>query len=133
MTSYTPNIASDFGFQAQPPSAERKVATNSKRPAPFSIRLSPAERAQLESEADSEPIGSYIKRKTFGRLAPGRGLPSPIMRLRPKSSPCLVNRELPTIPANSLLRPIWASLNQRPKIRRNSPFAGQASQRCAGF
>ncbi|MFC3229172.1 hypothetical protein ACFOGJ_18140 [Marinibaculum pumilum] len=34
-----------------------------KRPAPFSLRLSEEERARLEREAGSEPLGSYIRSK----------------------------------------------------------------------
>lgn len=35
------------------------------RPAPFSIRLSDAERAQLEAEAKGAPLGAYIKAKAL--------------------------------------------------------------------
>lgn len=37
-----------------------------KRPAPFSIRLSAAERAQLTAEANGAPLGTYIKAKALG-------------------------------------------------------------------
>lgn len=36
-----------------------------KRPAPFSLRLSPAERARLAVEAAGAPLGAYIKEKVF--------------------------------------------------------------------
>lgn len=39
--------------------------TTGPRPHPFSIRLSASERAQLEAEADGEPLGTYIKRKAL--------------------------------------------------------------------
>ena len=37
-----------------------------KRPAPFSIRLNDAERAQLVSEAKGQPLSAYIKAKALG-------------------------------------------------------------------
>ena len=37
-----------------------------KRPAPFSIRLSEAERARLAVEAAGAPLGAYIKAKALG-------------------------------------------------------------------
>ena len=36
-----------------------------RRPAPFSLRLSGAERAELTARADGEPLGSYIKSRLF--------------------------------------------------------------------
>lgn len=41
----------------------------SKRPAPFSIRLSEAERARLAREAGDAPLGAYIKAKALGASA----------------------------------------------------------------
>lgn len=37
----------------------------SKKPPPFSLRLTFDERARLEELAGNEPLGSYIKRKVF--------------------------------------------------------------------
>lgn len=46
-----------------------------KRPAPFSLRLSEAERARLLDEAKGAPLGAYIKAKVLGAA-----LPLPIRR-----------------------------------------------------
>lgn len=50
-----------------------------KRPAPFSIRLSERERAQLEREAGKRPLGAHIRKKLLGdgesRRKPTRGKP----------------------------------------------------------
>ena len=40
------------------------------RPAPFSLRLTPEERAQLESQAGSMPLASYIKSVVLADDAP---------------------------------------------------------------
>lgn len=45
-----------------------------KRPAPFSLRLSEAERARLAVEAAGAPLGAYIKAKVLGD--------APVKRLR---------------------------------------------------
>ena len=37
----------------------------SKRRAPFSLRLTEAERADLKTKADGEPLGAYIKSRLF--------------------------------------------------------------------
>lgn len=37
-----------------------------KRPAPFSLRLTPDERQRLEAEASGVPLGTYIKAKLLG-------------------------------------------------------------------
>jgi len=51
----------------------------SKRQAPFSLRLTPSERARLAVEAAGAPLGSYIKAKVLGDAVPVRlrrsGLP----------------------------------------------------------
>ena len=39
------------------------------RPAPFSLRLSAAERVRLESDARGAPLGAYVKAKLFDRPA----------------------------------------------------------------
>ncbi len=40
------------------------------RPAPFSLRLTPDERAQIEARAGSMPLGSYIKSVVLADQAP---------------------------------------------------------------
>ena len=37
-----------------------------RRPAPFSIRLSPEERAALEAAAGSQPLGAYMRDRLLG-------------------------------------------------------------------
>lgn len=57
-------MALNSAFQAQ--AARRPKPKNpTARPAPFSIRLSQAERAQLEREAKDVPLGAYIKAKAL--------------------------------------------------------------------
>ena len=41
------------------------TSRRSKKPPPFSLRLTFEERARLEELAGNEPLGSYIKRKVF--------------------------------------------------------------------
>ena len=41
------------------------TSQRSKKPPPFSLRLTFEERARLEELAGNEPLGSYIKRKVF--------------------------------------------------------------------
>ena len=41
-----------------------------KRPAPFCIRLSAAERAQLERDAGEMALGAYVKSRLFGGSRP---------------------------------------------------------------
>lgn len=41
-----------------------------RRPAPFSLRLSAAERARLIEEASGAPLGSYLKAKVLGVTPP---------------------------------------------------------------
>ncbi|SDD21608.1 MobC domain-containing protein [Belnapia rosea] len=43
-----------------------------KRPAPFSLRLSPDERARLAVEAAGAPLSTYIKAKVLGDAPPLR-------------------------------------------------------------
>lgn len=54
---------------AQP---SRHPATKPPRPAPFSLRLSDAERARLVTEAAGAPLGAYIKAKVLGSAPPVR-------------------------------------------------------------
>jgi len=44
-------------------SFDKRASAKRKRPAPFPIRLSPEERARLESEAGNRPLGTYIRAK----------------------------------------------------------------------
>lgn len=54
--------------------ARTKPKEPNKRPAPFSLRLSEAERARLAVEAAGAPLGAYIKAKVLGD--------APVKRLR---------------------------------------------------
>ena len=60
--------------QASPPRevAERIAERQKKRPAPFCMRLSDAERAALVAEAGSLPLGAHIKAKLFSSALPAR-------------------------------------------------------------
>jgi hypothetical protein len=49
-----------------PPATQPPVSSPKKRPAPFAIRLSEAERARLTAEAKGAPLGAYIKAKALG-------------------------------------------------------------------
>ena len=57
----------------KPPRAPK--APRQKRPAPFSIRLSEADRARLAIEAAGTPLGSYIKAKLLDGKAAKRNRP----------------------------------------------------------
>lgn len=54
---------------------------NLKKPSPFSLRLTFEERARLESEAGTLPLGAYIKLKLLS------GGEFPAHRLRPRRTP----------------------------------------------
>ena len=56
------SLGETFAPVASDVSASR---TARARPAPFSIRLSATERAQLEEEAKGAPLGAYIKAKAL--------------------------------------------------------------------
>ena len=45
--------------------AARIPQSMAKRDAPFSLRLTPQERAQLKADADGQPLGAYIKSRLF--------------------------------------------------------------------
>uniref|UniRef100_UPI003BAD940D hypothetical protein n=1 Tax=Stappia sp. TaxID=1870903 RepID=UPI003BAD940D len=47
-------------------SAPRSKEKDKKRPSPFCIRLSEADRARLAMEAAGTPLGAYIKQKALG-------------------------------------------------------------------
>lgn len=51
---------------AAPTAAPTEPAEKPKRPAPFSIRLSDADRTRLALEAAGAPLGQYIKAKLLG-------------------------------------------------------------------
>lgn len=64
-------LIDDFAAQAQAslyPKALPRQRT--KRPAPFSLRLSDDERARLLEEAKGAPLGAYIKAKVLGSAPP---------------------------------------------------------------
>ncbi len=50
---------------------ERSSPSERKRPPPFSIRLSAAERAQLEEDAAGQPLGAYVKSILFAPTGKG--------------------------------------------------------------
>lgn len=50
----------------------KPAGKRSSRPAPFSLRLSEAERAQLIQNAAGTPLGAYIKERLFGDARPAR-------------------------------------------------------------
>jgi|GEM_PF-708740 len=55
--------------------AEKKPALRAqprKRPAPFSLRLSDAEKRQLMTDANGQPLGAYIRTQLLGRKAEKR-------------------------------------------------------------
>ena len=63
-------------------SADARVSAGrrrKRRPSPFSLRLTEAERARLAVEAAGAPLGTYIKAKVLGEARPSRmsrtGLP----------------------------------------------------------
>ena len=45
---------------------------NTKKPAPFSLRLSPEERQCLEKAAQGLPLGEYIRQRVFDESMPKR-------------------------------------------------------------
>lgn len=54
-------------------------ASRAKHAAPFSLRLSDEERAELERAAGSQPLGAYIRARVFGeRVTPRRPVRRPI-------------------------------------------------------
>lgn len=53
---------------ASAPDISIRPARPKKRPAPFSLRLSYEERAQLETAAGNIPLGQYIKGRLFDGL-----------------------------------------------------------------
>jgi hypothetical protein len=47
-------------------SRDRAMESEKKRPAPFSLRLSFEQRAELEKQAGDQPLGAYILSRLFG-------------------------------------------------------------------
>ena len=58
-----------FFIASSPGHASGSEGARKKRPAPFSIRLSEAERARLAKDAAGAPLGSYVKQKLFDGMA----------------------------------------------------------------
>lgn len=54
------------------PPPKPKPDRKTKRPPPFSLRLSEEERTRLIGEAKGAPLGAYIKAKVLGRTHPVR-------------------------------------------------------------
>lgn len=52
--------------------ASAPAGASKRRPAPFSLRLTPAERDRLLAEAKGTPLGAYIKAKALGAPIPAR-------------------------------------------------------------
>ena len=65
------SLTGDFNPSSSPPETRRKPP-KAKRPAPFSLRLTEAEKARLLDEAKGAPLGSYIKAKALGTALPVR-------------------------------------------------------------
>ena len=57
-----------------------RKASSPKRIAPFSLRLSAQERAEIERRADGMPIGAYIKSRVLSSPAGGRSCSHPVDR-----------------------------------------------------
>jgi hypothetical protein len=65
------SLSNDFGPFAAGLRVSPPIPPNRKaKPAPFSIRLSDAERSRLAHEAAGAPLGTYIKAKLLGPAAP---------------------------------------------------------------
>ena len=61
--------ANQFRLAASPVSEKARRQTRGKRVAPLSIRLSPAQRADLEARAGDLPISAYAKSLLFATTA----------------------------------------------------------------
>ena len=51
------------------PKAATMPEPKAKAPAPFSLRLTPEERRQLDERAGRQPVGAYIRARLFGDAA----------------------------------------------------------------
>lgn len=65
----TLNLPIQHSFQQ---SSGSVTNTQAKKPTPFSLRLSTAERIQLEQLADGKPLGAYIRDRLLGDKAQKR-------------------------------------------------------------
>ena len=65
-----PQVAS--AFRGATRAETRQEGRPRKRPPPFSLRLTAAERAQLEAQAGTQPLGTYIRSRLFDGKAPKR-------------------------------------------------------------
>lgn len=106
-------------FNPQTPEISKPPITSkvSKRLAPFSIRLSEADRARLAMEAAGAPLGAYIKTKLLAD--------APLSRKR-KSGPSIEDRQA-LAKALGLLggSQLFVSLNELAELARNGalPFS----------
>lgn len=67
------SLGSTFETEAAAPlPAKPRRIRKTKAPAPFSLRLSEAERARLACEAAGAPLGTYIRAKVLGEPVPAR-------------------------------------------------------------
>lgn len=101
------SISAPFQSAAQPSDLTRPAKLRRKRPAPFSLRLSEEERAQLIAEAAGRPLGSYIWEKALG---------APVRRVR--RSGCAVEDRAALAQALALLgrSHLANNLNQLAKL-----------------
>ncbi|RIJ31037.1 hypothetical protein [Henriciella algicola] len=86
---------------------QRSANPKPKRPAPFSLRLTKAERARLERDAGSLSLNAYIRGRLFGEHA------SP--RRRVKKSPVQDRQELAKVLAALGRSSLAANVNQLAK------------------
>jgi hypothetical protein len=70
------SLSGSFAASARPAPARRRK----RRPAPFSLRLTPEERARLQAEAGETPLATYIKFRLFNNLP---GLTKPCGSAKP--------------------------------------------------
>lgn len=66
-------LSQDFSRTAAPASESKPPRKRRQRVAPFSLRLSPAEKDYLRKKAGKTPLGAYIKAKTFADGEPAQG------------------------------------------------------------
>lgn len=66
------SLSGTFNKNQGPVSSPAPLHQRRKRPAPFSLRLTAAERERLEAEAKGTPLGAYIKAKALGAPIPAR-------------------------------------------------------------
>lgn len=66
------SLSGTFNANQTPAPSPASAIQGGKRIAPFSLRLSEAERARLTAEAGGAPLGAYIKVKLLGGTVPAR-------------------------------------------------------------